>query len=63
MVPFGKQQEILRDLSTSSPEERAQCEANSDLARLLIDEIGDGSINPQAREQQAAAAKSVFRSS
>jgi hypothetical protein len=23
MVPFGKQQEILRDLSTSSPEERS----------------------------------------
>jgi hypothetical protein len=36
---------------------RAQCEANGDLARLLIDEIGDGSINSQAREQQGCGGK------
>jgi hypothetical protein len=33
MVPFGKQQEILRDLSTSSPEE-----LSGNCRRLFIEE-------------------------
>ena len=36
---------------------RAQREANGDLARLLIDQEGDGSIDSQAREQQGSCGK------
>ena len=36
---------------------RAQREANGDLARLLIDQEGDGSIDSQAREQQGCCGK------
>ena len=36
---------------------RAQREANRDLARLLIDQEGDGSKDSQAREQQGCAGK------
>jgi hypothetical protein len=36
---------------------RAQREANGDLARLLIDQEGDGSIDSQGREQQGCCGK------
>jgi hypothetical protein len=39
---------------------RPQREANGDLARLLMDEIGDGSINSQAREQQGCGGNSIL---
>jgi hypothetical protein len=48
-------------LAQNHPEDiaplRAQREANGDLARLLIDDEGNGSVDSQAREQQGSCGK------
>ena len=48
-------------LAQNHPEDivllRAQGKANGDLARLLIDEIGDGAVDSQTRQKQCSCGK------
>ena len=53
----GQSEALAQNHSQDIAPLRAQSEANGDLARLLIDQKGDGSIDSQAGEEQSCASK------